>query len=312
MKISKQAVHQLEKRYNLKVEIGENLIPLVEQIRKDHPTMSIRCMFHMIRPEGIGRDRFETLLGRLGYKTYMPRNYRRTTNSAGVNRFDNLTIDLALEYYNQLWVSDITYFEIGDRFFYITFITDAFSRVIRGHSVSETLRTIDTTIPALIMALKSNKPNPGLILHSDGGGQYYCREFTDLTRQWKIRNSMGKESYENPYAERINGTIKNCYLRQWSISSFTELVGKVDHAVKLYNQQRPHSSLMYQTPVEYEKASYIYPGQTAESEESQTADLATDGASSPLVARQTASRSDVHPADLEGNSLKLIKTVNAI
>jgi transposase InsO family protein len=305
MGTSKQAVHQLEKRMNKKTELGENLIPVIEQIRKEHPTMAIRSMYVNIRPGGIGRDRFEKVVGDLGYRVQIRRNCARTTNSNGVIRFDNLIENLKVKHFNHVWVSDITYFELNGRFYYITFITDKYSRVVKGHSVAKTLRTEDTTIPALRMALKKNKPNPGLIFHSDGGGQYYSKEFLAITKQWSIQNSMGKVCYENPLAERMNGIIKNCYLHHWSIKNYEELVEKVDRAVKNYNTGKPHSSLGKLTPIEFEKTVYIYTRQTAEGDESQTAELATAGASSPLVAGQTASGSDVHPAELKKGQLKV-------
>lgn len=91
-----------------------------------------------------------------------------------------------------------------------------------------------------------------IIFHSDGGGQYYDKEFLRLTNQYKFRNSMCECAYENGKAERINGTIKNNYLKHYSIKTYLQLVKKVDRAVKLYNEQRPHKSLKYQTPYAFE------------------------------------------------------------
>ena len=36
-----------------------NLGVLIAQVRKDHPTLSCRAMYHKIEPQGSGRDRFE-------------------------------------------------------------------------------------------------------------------------------------------------------------------------------------------------------------------------------------------------------------
>ena len=93
---------------------------------------------------------------------------------------------------------------------------DLYSRVIVGYNVSARLKTEQTTLPALRQALKARKPAPGLIFHSDGGGQYYSKEFLDLTRKWNIANSMCDIVFENPHAERINGTIKNQYIKGYN------------------------------------------------------------------------------------------------
>ncbi|MBP1637757.1 MAG: integrase core domain protein [Bacteroidetes bacterium] len=63
-------------------------------------------------------------------------NYRRTTDSSGVIRFDNLLTDLEIIRINQVWQSDKTYYDVSNKTYYLTFILDAYSRVIVGYYVS--------------------------------------------------------------------------------------------------------------------------------------------------------------------------------
>jgi len=67
-------------------------------------------------------------------------------------------------------------------------------------------------LPALEIAVKyrtkQNQNLNGLIFHSDGGGQYYAREFLEFTGKNNFENSMCKTAWENGKAERINGVIK--------------------------------------------------------------------------------------------------------
>ena len=154
-----------------------------------------------------------------------------------------------------MWQSDITYIAVNGRFYYITFIVDAFSRMIVGYSVSQRLFTEDTVIPALKMAVKFRKgvPLDGLIFHSDGGGQYYSKKFLELTGEHHLKNSMCLYSWENGKAERVNGVIKNNYLAHWHISSYEELLSGVDRAVTLYNNEKPHITLKRMSPAQFEK-----------------------------------------------------------
>ena len=76
---------------------------------------------------------------------------------------------------------------------------------------------------------------------------------------------MCKHPWENAFAERINGVIKNNYLIHKPINNFEELVKAVDRSVKLYNTDKPHSSLQKKTPIEFEK-SYLCDGQKADDE----------------------------------------------
>ena len=179
-------------------------------------------------------------------------------------RFENHLAGLELTNVNQAFSSDITYFEICGKFHYITFIMDCFSRMILGHSVSKRLTTEQTTIPAIQMAIKSmrGKIPTGIIFHSDGGGQYYSKEFVSITAKCKLVNSMCEYPWENGKAERINGTIKNNYLKQLNIKTFEELIKNVDHSVSLYNEERPHKSLNYLTPLAFEKKQLLLAEQT--------------------------------------------------
>lgn len=254
--VSKQAFHQYHDRLNYRLALEADLRVIIMQIRKDHPTMGCRDLYHLISPEGMGRDIFEEFCRYEGFMSKRVRNYRRTTDSNGVIRFDNLTKEMTITDINQLWVSDITYFEVSGQYHYLTFIQDVYSRRIIGHKTSKRLKTEHTTLPALIMALKTrelteNEVN-NVILHSDGGGQYYDKDFLKITRDNNILNSMCTYPWENPYAERINGIIKNNYLIHRNINNYAELIKEVDRAVKLYNEQKPHRSLNRLSPIQFE------------------------------------------------------------
>lgn len=64
---------------------------------------------------------------------------------------------------------------------------------------------------------------------------------------------MGKEAWENGMAERLNGVIKNNYLKHWQIGTFDELKKEVDRAVLLYNKEKPHIGLQRKAPEMFER-----------------------------------------------------------
>ena len=249
---TRQNVHQ---RLNDLLAIEEEkaqLLVLIDQVREDHPRMGAKILYQKIHPLVMGRDRFIAFYNEAGYKLRVVKNYRRTTDSSGVIRFPNLTEGIELTGVNQAFGSDITYYEMGKKFYYLTFITDLYSRKIKGYSASRTLKTVDTTIPAIKMVLKGLKIKQKPILHSDGGGQYYCKEFLKLTGS-KFKNSMCKSVYENAHAERINGIIKNDYIKYYAPENFRQLVKMLNKAVCNYNTGRPHQSLAGLTPEEFEQ-----------------------------------------------------------
>ena len=271
--ISKQAFHQMMDRELILRSEKQQLLMLIYQVREDHPTMGIRDMYFKLRSQTMGRDRFEEFCREEGLMVEKVKNWRRTTDSTGVVRFDNLLANMCLTAINQAWQSDITYFEIGGRFYYITFIEDSFSRRILGYSVSKRLTTEQTTLPALIMAIRlrisDNTLIKGVVFHSDGGGQYYDKEFLKLTRKAGIVNSMCEYPWENGKVERLNGVIKNNYLIHRKINNFEELKKEVDRTVSLYNQEKPHIELQRKSPNEFEK-DYICSGQQSDDDKSTT------------------------------------------
>jgi putative transposase len=294
--ISKQGFHQRLARQLKQQSYYHQLLFLVYQVRADHPTMGARDMYYLLHPEFIGRDAFEEFCRGHGLLSERPINYARTTNSQGVVRFDNLTVNLKLTRINQLWVSDITYFEVSGRFYYLTFILDAFSRLILGHSVSKRLFTEQTTLSALEMSYSRRKGVDlnGTILHSDGGGQYYDKEFLIATQRQGLVNSMCEYPWENGKAERINGVIKNNYLRHRSINSFMDLVKEVDCSVQLYNEKKPHKALNRVSPLTFEKK-YIESGKTSDGEKSTTEYQNSNQreSNSPLGCGKTSSGSNI-------------------
>lgn len=250
--VSKQSFHQHLLRHDRKQEEKAYLWELMLQLREDHPMMGARTMYDKLQPEEIGRDAFIDLYNCAGLRVRRQRNYRRTTDSRGVHRFANLMEGWELTGVNQAYCSDITYYELNGKFYYLTFVMDQYSRRIVGWSASRTLRTEDTVIPCMRQLFLRLRDKNQPIFHSDGGGQYYSKAFLQLTRG-RLRNSMGKSAYENPKAERLNGTIKNDYLAGYHPQDFHQLKSMLNKAVKMYNYERPHRELNKLSPVDFEQ-----------------------------------------------------------
>jgi len=252
--VKKQSFHQMLKRREMQLDEAEQILLLVNRIRKDHPCMAVREIYFKLNPQGMGRDKFEQFCFERGYRVKKQKNFRVTTDSRGVTRFPNLIKDIDVTSVTQVLVSDITYYEMLGKFYYITLIMDLFNREVVGYSASKSLRTEDTTLPAMKMAIKNcgKSAMEGTIIHSDGGGQYYSNEFKKLTKTLEMKNSMTEETvYENSHAERLNGTIKNSYLYCYAPTTFEELGKELKRAVYMYNNGKPHKALNKMSPVQY-------------------------------------------------------------
>lgn len=249
---TRQNFHQKMGRWLRFEEEKALLRPIIHQIRHDHPCMSARKIYLLVKPREMGRDVFERYCFSEDLRVRRVRSYHRTTDSRGVIRFDNLLTDLLLTGPLQVLVSDITYYQLGKEPVFITFIMDLHTRFIVGHQLSRRLTTAQTTIPALQKVIRARGEDAlaQCIIHSDCGGQYYSKDFVAITRKLKMRNSMCLTALQNPNAERINGIIKNDYIIPKQPQTWEQLKRELDRAVHLYNTVRPHGSLFKHTPAQ--------------------------------------------------------------
>ncbi|SRR5690625_517806 len=255
--ITRQAFYQ-HKKSAYKEAIQEDIvIELVGKIRASHPRMGGRKLFSMLKQEmeeqGIkmGRDLFFNLLRTNNLLVKKRKCYHKTTNSNHwMRKYPNLISGIEATCPNHILVSDITYWKVRGKHYYISFVTDAFSRKIKGAHVAETMEAVES-VGALKMALKDIPLHAtGIIHHSDRGSQYCSFEYVKVLKKRGIQISMTEngDPLENAIAERVNGIIKGEYLFDYDIDSLSKARKVLKAVVKLYNEQRPHSSINNLTP----------------------------------------------------------------
>lgn len=201
----------------------------------------------------IGRDKLFDLLDEYGL--LVRRRKRRRVNTTDSNhpfrKYPNLVRELQVLRPNHLWVSDITYIGLTDSFCYLSLITDAYSRKIVGYCLHPTLKK-EGPIQAMAMALQTvpDKLEAPLIHHSDRGLQYCCSDYTTLLQNKGISISMTEKGdpYENAIAERVNGILKEEFGLYCDFDNYEKAMAKVESAIEVYNQLRPHASCNYLTP----------------------------------------------------------------
>jgi putative transposase len=256
--VTRQAYYQNSWK-SVDISIEEDLIlKEVQKIRKNHHRMGTRKLYdklhefmleHQIK---MGRDALFNLLS-ANHMLVRKRKRRITTTQSfhWLRKYPNLIRDFTPTAPNQLWVSDITYWEIEGGHVYISFITDAYSHKIVGFHVAETLESIET-IQALEMALAGLIPGTvyQLIHHSDRGVQYCHHKYVKLLQDNNIKISMTEngDPLENAIAERVNGIIKEEYLQDYTVKNIKEAKQVLSFVVMLYNEERPHNSISNNVP----------------------------------------------------------------
>lgn len=235
----------------------EIIIRRVKEIRQNHPVLGGRKLYALLQPDllqhqiKLGRDGLFDLLATHSLLIRRKRRRAVTTHSNHwYRKYPNLIKELEPASANKLWVSDITYWRTPFGFLYISFITDAYSHKIVGYHLADNLEAVNN-VKALQMALKDlTGKTDDLIHHSDRGIQYCCMEYVNLLKDNHVKISMTEsgDPLENPIAERINGIIKEEYLKHNIVLNKSMAYEVLSKSIQLYNNERPHLSTNLMTP----------------------------------------------------------------
>src|SRR5215210_7248945 len=203
--------------------------------------------------ERISRKRVERLMRQAGLSGLQVKKYRATTlRVPGVRVADDLLDrQFAAGAPNRCWVADITYLRTWEGWLYLVAVQDLFSRRIVGWSMADHMRT-ELVTDALAMALAHRRPDPGLIWHSDQGGQFVSLAFGQHARAAGIAQSMGSrgDCFDNAVAESFFATLKKELIHRRSWPTRAELGTEIfDYVEVFYNRQRRHSTLGQKSPV---------------------------------------------------------------
>jgi len=205
-----------------------------------------------------GRKRVSKLMKELRLKAIQPKSFipKTTDSNHSLGYATNLLLDAGKPTtINQIWVGDISYIPLKTgNFIFLSMLIDLYSRRIVGWALLESMKE-ELVLTSLRDAIANRQPLPGLIHHSDRGGQYAGKNYRSTLRRARIKQSMSRADncYDNAFMESCFSTIKR-ELEMTSYESIATARKELRAYFLYYNTLRKHSSLYYLTPQQFELA----------------------------------------------------------
>jgi putative transposase len=154
---------------------------------------------------------------------------------------------------NRAWVTDTTYFPTKEGWLYLTVVIDCYSRRVVGWAMDSRIDAA-LAIRALAMGLR-RRPYYDLVLHSDRGSQFACREYSRFLDNCGVTASMSRKGncWDNAVAESFFSSLKVEIKpeRSWSTRAQAR-TAIFEYIETWYNPERRHSTNGYLSPIDYE------------------------------------------------------------
>jgi len=230
-------------------ETAENLalMRLLDEHYLKMPFYGSRRMSAWLQAEGhaVNRKRVQRLMRIMGLEGLTPR--RSTSRPAPGHRvFPYLLRGVEITHPNHVWSTDITYIPLRNGFVYLTAVMDWYSRYVLSWRLSNRLDG-GFCLEALAEALQGGKPE---IFNSDQGSQFTSAAFVNRLLDRSVAVSMDGRgrALDNVFIERLWRSLKyeDIYLKEYA--TVDELYEGLLRYFELYNYERLHQSLDYQTP----------------------------------------------------------------
>ena len=204
----------------------------------------------------VGEHRVARVMRREGIRAKTVKKWRAITQSTHrLPVAENiLNRQFTVAHPNRVWAGDITYVWTTEGWLYLAVLLDLYSRRVVGWAMGTRL-TVELAEHALIMARVNRQPRAGLLHHSDRGSQYTAISYQKVLTAHGMIPSMSRTGncWDNACVESFFGTLKRELVDHRHYATREEATQDIFEYIEVfYNRKRRHSTLGYDSPVEYE------------------------------------------------------------
>lgn len=226
-----------------------DLMNRIDKIYTGKPYYGYPRITKQLQRDGVvvNHKRVASLMQTMGLQAIYPKKNTSKPNSEHL-KYPYLLKGVEAVKPNQVWGADITYVRANGIWFYLVAILDWYSRYVINWKLSKNMN-VNFCNEALNEALRIATPT---IHNSDQGSQFTSIAYTNILKQKNIQISMDGRGrcFDNIFTERLWRTVKyeEIYLKDYT--SFPEAEISLKKYFHIYNTDRLHQSLNYQTPAE--------------------------------------------------------------
>lgn len=238
-----------------------NILNRMDEIYTENSDYGYRYIHQQLLEDdfNIGRDRVLKYMRIMGIEAIYPRKKKSVSIKDSKHKIYSYLLDpywtksersksVHVPNVNEVWSGDITYIRTNGGFMYLAAIIDWHSKAVLSYKLSNSMDA--SLVTGILQDALQKYPAP-LIFNSDQGSQYTGHEHVDILKNNNIQISMnGKgRSIDNIVIERFFRTLKyNCIFIN-DFNNITELKEGINNYIDKYNNQRFHSSIGYQKPM---------------------------------------------------------------
>jgi transposase InsO family protein len=233
----------------IKMDKDKALLAEILKLSGKHPRYGYRRIWALLRREGhhVNKKRIHRLWRRAGLK--VPAKQRKRRRLLGIG--ENGVSRKRAEYKDHVWSYDFVMDQTEDgRTLKMMPIVDEYTRECLSMEVERSITATD--VMKKLAALFQQRTEPAFI-RSDNGPEFIAKalkRWLELSGVSTLYIEPGSP-WENAYSETFNSHFSDELLKREVFTNLLEAKVLAEDFRREYNQERPHSSLGYQTPAEF-------------------------------------------------------------
>jgi putative transposase len=257
-------------RYDAGPDQDEPLLTQLQQIKDRYPRFGIRRVHALLRRAGqtVNHKRVERVWGKYGFQ--VPQRPKKRKIKTG------RSVPCQAEYPNHVWSYDFQEDAlVSGRKMRLLSVLDEFTREWLSVTVGVSLSS--QAVIAALGSLLVSRVVPSFV-RSNNGPEFIAAE----VKEWLAGSGSAPHyidpgcPWQNGFQESFHGKLRDEFLNREVFASVQEAKVRLESQRRWYNEERPHSSLKYLTPVEFANDWQIKHSQEQKQSQEQEADKPPD------------------------------------